>query len=147
MESLYLLTGENCCGKDFFYTNRENLCDYFTIEPCLSLDKDYVRVAFADPIKISLGVSINNITCSGLPRELIIQTANEIKSLYGNDIFAQIAINKILSENLKKVIITDLRFINEYTLLKKIFPHLKVISILNNPHGFDIDYVVHRKLI
>jgi hypothetical protein len=106
----------------------------------------YERIAFADPIKLSLNPNIKDLTNSGLKRNDIIEEANRLKSIFGEDIFVMMVIKKIYAKKLKRVVITDLRFKNEYKFIKSFFPHAKVVAIGSNPHRFILDCWARRKI-
>lgn len=148
MESLILLTGPDGIGKDFFFKNKDKLNDYYTFNPSFSLinPNEYVRIALADPIKLSLCPTIKDITASGLKREDIISHANEMKKMFNDeDIFVKLVISKIKRENIPFVIITDLRFINEYEMLKDNFSCIKIIVIENNFYNLPFDIIALKK--
>ena len=138
MKSLIAVTGPNRIGKDTLYRRRSQLDQYYTDIPSgLPTDlQDHTRLAFADHLKEMLGVPPDQVTESGIPREILIDTAERIKIIRGEDYFVRYLIDEIESRRLQKVIITDLRFEVEYDELKKRFPHLIVIALESNPHGF-----------
>lgn len=148
MDDLILLTGPDGVGKDFFFKNRECVNDYYIFfPPCPIFNYPpctYKRIAFADPIKLSLNPNIEDITNSGLKRDDIIKEANRLKEIFGEDIFVSIAINEIYAARLRRVVITDLRFKNEYNFIKSFFPHAKVVSIGSNLYRFPLYSWVRR---
>lgn len=147
MESLYLITGSNGCGKDFFFKHLHELDKYYTFTPEFKLinpPEEYQRLAFADPIKRSLGVPEELLTQSGIPRQDIIDRADLIKSNMGDDIFVNIVVSTIWNNKINNVVVTDLRFNNELEKIKKYFPHVVVIAIEDNPHKFKLDHLAKK---